>query len=214
MIKTMIVEGVYETSEWMVGLIERAFVDAYTVRCHSIADALKQVKIFHPALVLLDLNFPDGNGLSLIPVIHKQSPDTHMVVMTAFDDPDHLFPALRAGASGYLLKDQPEEQLITQLRGLVKGAPPLSPSIARKILLYFSNSKTHNNKLNIVLAERDEEILVLVSRGLNRSEIAEILSLSPHTVARYIKDVYKKLDVNSRAEAAVMACRIGLINIH
>jgi DNA-binding NarL/FixJ family response regulator len=214
MIKTMIVEGIHETSEWMAGLIDRAFPDAYTVRCHSISDAQEQVKILHPALVLLDLNLPDGNGLNLIPVIRKQSPDTHVVVMTVFDDPDDLFPALRAGASGYLLKDQPEDLLITQLNGLIKGAPPLSPSIARKILMHFSNSKMLNNKLDIVLAERDEEILVLVSRGMNRSEIGEILSLSPHTVARYIKDVYKKLDVNSRAEAAVMACRIGLINIH
>jgi DNA-binding CsgD family transcriptional regulator len=79
--------------------------------------------------------------------------------------------------------------------------------------MHFSGSKV-NKKSNIVLAKRDEEILVLVSRGMNRSEIAEILSLSPHTVARYIKDVYKKLDVSSRAEAAVMACRIGLINLH
>ncbi|RUM93020.1 MAG: DNA-binding response regulator [Thiothrix sp.] len=214
MIKTMIVEGIHETSEWMAGLIDRAFPDAYTVRCHSISDAQEQVKILHPALVLLDLNLPDGNGLNLIPVIRKQSPDIHVVVMTIFDDSDHLFPALRAGASGYLLKDQPEDLLTAQLHGLIKGAPPLSPSIARKILMHFSSRKILNNKLDIVLAERDEEILVLVSRGMNRSEIGEILSLSPHTVARYIKDVYKKLDVNSRAEAAVMACRIGLINIH
>ncbi len=213
MIKTMVVEGVHETSDWMAGLIAKAFPDAYTLKCHSLSEATKRVKIIRPALVLLDLNLPDGSGLGLISLIRKQHPDTHVVIMTIFDDPEHLFPALRAGANGYLLKDQPEDLLIKQLHGLIKGFPPLSPSIARKILLHFSGDKV-NKKPNIVLAERDEEILVLVSRGMNRSEIAEILSLSPHTVARYIKDVYKKLDVNSRAEAAVMACRIGLINLH
>jgi len=213
MIKTMVVEGVHETSDWMAGLIAKAFPDAYTLKCHSLSEAAKRVKIIRPALVLLDLNLPDGSGLSLIPLIRKQHLDTHVVIMTVFDDPEHLFPALRAGANGYLLKDQPEDLLIKQLHGLTKGFPPLSPSITRKILMHFSGSKV-NKKPNIVLAKRDEEILVLVSRGMNRSEIAEILSLSPHTVARYIKDVYKKLDVSSRAEAAVMACRIGLINLH
>lgn len=214
MLKTLIVEGLYETNEWMAGLIAKAFPDAYTIKCYSIAEARDYIRTEHPALVMLDLNLPDGSGLNLIPVIRKQSVDTHVVIMTVFDDSGHLFPALRAGASGYLLKDQPEDQLISQLHGLTKGVPPLSPTIARKILMHFNKGGVGTHKPDIILGERDEEILVMVSRGMNRSEIAEILSLSPHTVARYIKDVYKKLDVNSRAEAAVMACRIGVISMH
>ena len=214
MLKTLIVEGLHETNEWIAGLVAKAFPDTSTVKCHSISEAHEYIRTEQPVLVLLDLNLPDGSGLNLVPMIRKQSLDTHVIIMTVFDDPEHLFPALRAGATGYLLKDQPEELLISQLRGLTKGVPAVSPTIARKILTYFNRGSMPMNSPDIVLGKRDEEILVMVSRGMNRSEIAQSLSLSPHTVARYIKDVYKKLDVNTRAEAAVMACRIGLIEIH
>ena len=160
---------------------------------------------------------PDGSGLELIPCIRRQNSETRIIVMTIFDDHEHIFAAIRAGAMGYLLKDQSEKLLINKLRGVMEGDPPLSPAIARKILEQLQHTETNPNNyiepLYINLNKREEDILVMISKGMNRTEIAEIMSLSPHTIARYIKDIYQKLDVNSRAEAAIMACRIGLVRI-
>lgn len=155
MFNVMIVEDIHETCEWMERLVAEAFPDARPIKCHSISKARKCIKTGFPALALVDLNLPDGSGLSLIPLIRKQSPDTHVVVMTIFDDPDHLFPAIRAGAIGYLLKDQPEALLIGKLRGLIKGDPPLSPAIARKILTHFSDGTSRAGRTEVTLNERD-----------------------------------------------------------
>lgn len=213
MFNVVIVEDVQETSKWVASILLQAFPDARSIPCYSLADARQCMERILPALAIVDLNLPDGSGLSLIPFIRRQSPETHVVVMSIFDDPEHVFPAIRAGAIGYLLKDQPEALLISKLRGVMNGDPPLSPSVARKILAHFNTISKNDGKPDVSLSKRDEEILVLVANGMNRTEIAVALSLSPHTIARYIKDVYKKLDVNSRAEAAVIACRMGLISM-
>lgn len=213
MFNVLIIEDVQETSAWMESIILQAFPDAYCVPCYSLAEARKYIEKQSPMLAIVDLNLPDGSSLSLIPTIRARSPETIIVVMSIFDDPEHVFPAIKAGAIGYLLKDQPEALLIAKLRGVLNGDPPLSPSIARKILANFNNDSSVTHKPEVSLSSRDEEILLLVAKGMNRIEIADVLSLSPHTVARYIKDVYRKLDVNSRAEAAVMACRIGIISV-
>lgn len=127
-----------------------------------------------------------------------------------------MFPAIRAGADGYILKDQPDEIMIEKLRGILKGDPPLSPGIARKILEYFRAAGQYEHEHQhpeIKLTPREEEVLVLVARGFSRKEIAETLRLTIHTIARYIKDLYRKLGVTSRAEAAIMACQMGLIKM-
>lgn len=119
-------------------------------------------------------------------------------MVTIYDDPDHLFPAIRAGAHGYLLKDQAEALLVSQLKGILTGNPPLSPGIARKILEHFHAPVEAEHELQEAptkLTPREEEVLVLVARGLSRKEIALTLDLSVHTIARYIKDLYLKLDV-------------------
>ncbi|EIJ34024.1 response regulator [Thiothrix nivea] len=219
MFNVMVVEDVESTCNWMQVLLGKAFPDVKVVFGHTLAEARGQLGQQFLALALVDLNLPDGSGLELIPHIRRHSPETRIIVMTIFDDHEHIFNAIRAGAIGYLLKDQSEKILINKLRGVMEGDPPLSPLIARKILEQVRDSdpiqENHavNPPLHIDLNQREEEILVLISKGMNRTEIAEILSLSPHTVARYIKDVYQKLDVSSRAEAAIMACRIGLVRM-
>lgn len=215
MINVMIVQNMLETCVWIEGLLYEAFAEVCIISCQSCAEAEAQCGRQSIALALVGLSLPDGNGLNLIACMRRHSPDTRIVVMSVHDDPEHIFPAIRMGAMGYLLKDQAEEVLIAKLRGAMKGDPPLSPSIARKILEQMRQPTLgHDAGLpQVNLSKRDEEILVMVAKGLNRTEIAAILSLSPHTVARYIKDVYKKLDVGTRAEAAIMACRLGLVRM-
>ncbi|MEZ5537032.1 MAG: response regulator transcription factor [Thiolinea sp.] len=219
MFNIMVLEDIEATGDWMKALLLKTFPDVTVIVCHTLAEAREQSGKQSLALALLDLNLPDGSGLEIIPLIRQQNPETRIIVMTIFDDQEHIFKAIRAGAMGYLLKDQSEKILINKLRGVMEGDPPLSPAIARKILeqVRSSHEEPENSQidpaLHINLNHREEEILILISKGMNRTEIAEILSLSPHTVARYIKDVYQKLDVSSRAEAAIMACRIGLIRM-
>lgn len=215
MFKAIVVQNMPEVCSWSEKLLHNAFAEIFVVSCRSCAEAEAQCGKQPIALALVGLNLPDGNGLNLIAYIHRQNPETRIVVMTTFDDPEHIFPAIRMGAMGYLLKYQSEEMLVVKLRGAMAGDPALSPSVARKILEQVRQpDQIHEAGLpQVSLSKRDEEILVMVSKGLNRTEIAAILSLSPHTVARYIKDVYKKLDVGTRAEAAIMACRMGLVRM-
>lgn len=216
MIKVLIVEDLRETGQWLKGLVKRAFSSVEVHHVKTLKEARAYIADNRIGLALIDINLPDGSGIDFLTDLRKRSTDTYAVIVSIYDDPEHLFPAIRAGADGYLLKDQAEDILEDKLRGILKGDPPLSPGIARKMLEHFrTNGKLEprNAILDIHLTAREEEVLVMVARGLSRKEIAEILNLSIHTIAHYIKDLYRKLDVSTRAEAAIIACRMRLIEI-
>lgn len=164
-------------------------------------------------LALIDLGLPDGSGIELIRELRLMSPDTLRVVTTIYDDDEHLFAAIGAGADGYLLKEQPAHILKEHLRRLDEGTPALSPSIARRMLAYFraSAAAIAAQEGSVGLTTRETEVLSLIARGLRRSEVAKLLGISENTVARYIKDMYRKLGISSRAEAAIEAQRRGLL---
>lgn len=164
-------------------------------------------------VVLVDLGLPDGSGVELIRELRKKLPQALIVVSTIYDDDDHLFPALAAGATGYLLKDQSPEALLRHLRQLEEEVPPLSPSIARRVLAYFHGMQSPPSPLEEreVLAPREVEVLSLIGRGLRVGEVASLLGLTENTVASYVKEIYRKLNIGSRAEAAIEASRRGLL---
>jgi DNA-binding NarL/FixJ family response regulator len=174
-----------------------------------------------PDLALIDLGLPDGSGSDLIAEITNKSASTVCIVASIFDDNHHLIPALRAGAQGYLLKDQSWEVIAESLRGIVAGKPPLSPSIARKLLTQFRDAPTPT--LNAAasdapsapprprLTDRETEVLRLIAKGLTMSEVARDLGISAHTVSGYVKEIYRKLNITSRAEAAISARDLGLV---
>lgn len=163
----------------------------------------------HPApdLALIDLGLPDGSGVELIAELNHAAPRTLCVVASIFDDNQHLFPALRAGARGYVLKDQTQPQIIELLKGISEGNPPLSPAIARKMLGYFQPVA---EPAHPQLTARESDVLRCIAKGLTMVETARMLALSPHTVSGYVKDIYRKLNVSSRAEAALSARNMGL----
>lgn len=217
----LIVEDIPETGEWLQALLERAFTGVAVKVCPTCAATRQFVKTNPVSLALVDINLPDGNGLDLIGCILKTSPNAYIITSTIFDDDEHIITALRNGAHGYLLKDSSEQVFIQKLRGILTGDPPLSPSIARRILQCFSQptnkpaTATPSNAETsdaTSLSQRERDVLVLVAKGLSRKEVAELLGLSGNTVARYIRDVYQKLNISSRAEAAVEACRMGLVS--
>jgi DNA-binding NarL/FixJ family response regulator len=138
-------------------------------------------------------------------------------VVTIHDDDEHLFPALQAGAFGYLLKEQPRQQLTEQLQRISQGEPPLSPSIARRVIQYFAQQAkaaaqpaVDTLMPQVSLTERESDVLLRVAKGFTLPEIGVQLGLSRHTIADYVKQIYRKLNVSSRAEAALEAQRLGL----
>ncbi len=215
----LVVEDITETGEWLQALLGKAFQGIAVTLCRDCRTAAGYAMFTAVDLVLLDISLPDGNGLDLIPVILQASPQAVIVVTTILDDQEHILTALQAGASGYLLKDLPEAQFILKLQGILRGDPPLSPKIARKVLQYFNAGAGMAVAANVPhpvmtegLSARETEVLVLIGKGLSRREVSALLHLSDNTIATHVRNVYRKLNISSRAEAALEACRMGLIN--
>jgi DNA-binding NarL/FixJ family response regulator len=179
-----------------------------------VQDALDLATAVKFDLALIDLGLPDGSGVSVVSKLRDVQPEAQSVVVTIHDDDEHLFPALQAGAFGYILKEQPRELITEQLQRISQGEPPLSPSIARRVMAYFSVKAKPASNANAIpavnLTDRESEVLLRVAKGYTLPEIGVQLGLSRHTIADYVKQIYRKLNVSSRAEAALEAQRLGL----
>lgn len=179
-------------------------------------DAVEVLKSTPPDILLTDLDLPDGNGLDLIKMMDLPNNNNQMaIVISIFGDGIHVIDALKAGASGYLLKDDDFININDAITQMLNGGSPMSPSIARHLLseLQFTNdtsTKSQDSK-SAVLSKREHEVLVLVSKGYSSREIAELLNLSYYTVKEYISNIYKKLAVNNRMQAVNEATIQGLI---
>jgi DNA-binding NarL/FixJ family response regulator len=222
--RALVVEDLPDTRDWLVDLLHDAFPGiavetAATLRAgldwaarragcprlHPAGDAA-------PTLVLVDLGLPDGSGVALLRALAGRPHDVLPVVTTIYDDDAHLLEALAAGARGYLLKDQEAPALVHQLRRIEDGAPPLSPAIARRILDHFSaGAVAAASGGGPALTPRETDVLRLIGRGLRVAETARHLGIADDTVAGYVKAIYRKLDIASRAEAALEAARRGLV---
>jgi DNA-binding NarL/FixJ family response regulator len=208
----LLLEDLPEIRSWLKALVMQVFPNAQIVECARVHDALAQVSAQKFELALIDLGLPDGSGVDVVSALRESQPDAQSVIVTIHDDDDHLFPALQAGAYGYILKEQSRELITEQLQRISQGEPPLSPSIARKVIAYFAaQAKPQANALpHVQLTERESEVLLRVAKGFTLPEIGVQLGLSRHTIADYVKQIYRKLNVSSRAEAALEAQRLGL----
>jgi DNA-binding NarL/FixJ family response regulator len=208
----LLLEDLPEIRAWLKSLVLQVFPSARITESARVHDALEMVSAVKFDLALIDLGLPDGSGVDVVSALRETQPDAQSVVVTIHDDDEHLFPALQAGAFGYLLKEQARELLTEQLQRISQGEPPLSPSIARRVISYFAaQAKPQANHLPAVqLTERESEVLLRVAKGFTLPEIGVQLNLSRHTIADYVKQIYRKLNVSSRAEAALEAQRLGL----
>lgn len=209
----LLLEDLPEIRAWLRKLVLQVFPESRISESARVADAIALVGTVRFDLALVDLGLPDGSGVDVVTKLRDLQPEAQSVVVTIHDDDEHLFPALQAGAFGYILKEQPRELITEQLQRISQGEPPLSPSIARRVMAHFASQRRPQNMLpNVSLTERESEVLLRVAKGYTLPEIGVQLGLSRHTIADYVKQIYRKLNVSSRAEAALEAQRLGLFS--
>jgi DNA-binding NarL/FixJ family response regulator len=196
----------------------RAIEQAPTLRLAGAAanasQGLALLRTARPDVLLIDLDLPDFPGVELIRHAAKHLPDCDVMVITVFGDERHVIESLEAGATGYLLKDSLPADFVEQIHVLRAGGSPISPTIARQLLTRFQSSARPEPPApegETRLSEREASVLNLVSKGYTHAEIATLLGVSPHTVLTYVKRIYQKLQVSSKAEALHEARTRGLM---
>jgi len=185
------------------------------------ASAKKLLAESRPDVLLVDLGLPDISGIEVICHGLQLHPQCMAMVITVFGDEKHVLAAIEAGATGYLLKNSMPNDFVEQIHLLHGGGSPLSPVIARQLLMRFSTSKggapaevaaeKSEDEDAPVLSERERAVLDYVAKGFTFDEIAQLLGVSPHTVTTYARRVYRKLHVTSKTEALFEARKLGLL---
>jgi len=213
----LIVEDRADTREWLAELVAETFPDMTVATATTLRDARRwleehaEAPAWSLSLALIDLGLPDGSGVELIGEIAERFPEALPVVATIYDDDVHLFDSIAAGAQGYVLKQERPEDVAACLRRIDAGEPPLSPSIARRMLERLRPPPTPKPPDDAGLSPRETEVLTLLARGLSGPEAAREIGLKPQTVAGYVKVIYQKLHVSNRAAAVLAAADRGLI---
>lgn len=163
-----------------------------------------------PDVILMDIHLPGKSGIEGISEMNAKYPKAQIVMMTVFDDEEHIGRAIIAGASGYLLKRTPPARLTQAIQDAVEGGMPMSPAVAKKISALYAKFAPEPG-LNVELTPREKEVLTLLADGLNLTMIAEKLHLSFETVRNYSRKIYDKLHVHSKSAAVSKALKHGLI---
>ena len=203
-IKVSVVEDIPELRNGLVSLLQ--WDDRFeAVSSHNDAEsAIDQIVAMQPDIVVMDINLPGMNGIECLRKIKKDCPHSQFIMFTIYEDDEHLFDALEAGASGYILKKASQQKILDSLEELYNGGAPMSTSIARKVINRFKKTET-NDFLNIT--EREKEILTLLGKGLLYKEIAEQLNITTGTVKQHLHKIYEKLHVQNRTEAIIKFSR-------
>lgn len=157
-----------------------------------------------PQVLLLDIGLPGMSGLDALPIFRARLPDTEILMQTVFEDPDRIYLALCRGAGGYVLKNTPLPEVKAAILEVMNGGAPMSRSVARKVLAHFKPTPSTQADL---LSERERSVLEGLVDGLTEKQVAARLVLSPQTIHGYVKQVYRKLEINSRAELMKRASR-------
>jgi DNA-binding NarL/FixJ family response regulator len=168
--------------------------------CISGEDALRVIPALKPAVVLMDIFLPRMSGIECTARLKLEMPNLQILMLTAVEDDELVFMALEAGADGYLLKRTKPDDLKTAMLDVLGGGAPMSSEIARRVVQSFRRA-SHQTKQSVHLTTREEEVLILLSKGYANKEIADQLSISAETVGSHLKHIYEKMHVRSRTEA-------------
>jgi DNA-binding NarL/FixJ family response regulator len=178
---------------------------------HDGAAAVAAAAALRPDLVLMDLKMPVMNGVQATRAIISQHPEIAVLVLTTYADDAWVLDAVRAGATGYLLKDSGRESLLAAIEGTIAGKTYVDPAIAQHLLSFVRHGAPPKSSIVADLTARELEILRLLAGGLSNAAIADRLSLAEGTVRNHVTNIFAKLDVNDRAQATALAWRYGLV---
>lgn len=172
-------------------------------------DVLTQMKELQPEVVLMDIDMPGINGIEGLKLIKKKFPSIEILMLTVFDNNDHIFESICAGASGYLLKTSPPATIISAIHELRNGGAPMTPSIARKLLQLFPKSNSVASEYD--LTDREKETLAWLAKGYSYKMISEEMKVTTYTVNAHCKKIYEKLHVHSNTEAVAKAMKEKIV---
>jgi DNA-binding NarL/FixJ family response regulator len=199
-IAVSIVEDDTQARKILAGWISRAHGFRLAGEWGDAESALESLVEKKPNVVLMDINLPGISGIDAVKRLKPVLPETQFVMLTVYEDADHIYNALAAGASGYLLKQTPRDELLAAVEDVHRGGSPMTSNIARKVVQSFRQTPT-GVPGDSELSPREQEVLDLLSRGYLYKEIADLLNIAGPTVNTYVRRVYEKLHVRSRAQA-------------
>ncbi len=202
MVKIAIVEDNKTTRESLETIINMSPDFRCACVCQSGEGALTVVPKSKADVVLMDIQLPKMSGVECVSRLKEALPSTQVIMVTVYQDPERIFRALQAGASGYLLKRSSPQQVLSAIRDVQQGGVPMSAEIARKVIGYFRTQPVATPEVE-KLSPRELEILNLIAPGFSNKEIADRLSISIESVRWHLKNIYHKLHVHSRTEAAM-----------
>ncbi|HUV28635.1 MAG TPA: response regulator transcription factor, partial [Anaerolineales bacterium] len=194
----------------------RAFLEAHDEflvvgEAESGSVAVKLAEEYIPDVVLMDLIMPEMDGVEATRQVKNISPRSHVVVLTSYHEDEHIFPALEAGATSYILKDVDMEELAEAVRRSARGEVTLHPRVASRILQELHGAKQDEVNPFTELTKREMEVLKLIASGLSNNEIADQLVISDHTVKGHVSNIFSKLHLADRTQAAVYAWQKGVV---
>ncbi|MCB9234889.1 MAG: response regulator transcription factor [Bacteroidia bacterium] len=201
LIRTAIVEDDQEIRQLLQLIIGRSPGFTCEYAFESAEEAIRELPKSRPDLILMDINLPGMSGIEATAQLRVLLPNTDILMLSVNEDDDSVFDSLCAGASGYLLKETPPAALLEAIREAKSGGAPMSAQIARKVVRSFRQQTKPD------LTERESEILAMLCRGDNYRTVADAIFVSTNTVKAHIKNIYRKLEVHSRAEAVSRAIR-------
>ena len=206
MTKVAIVEDNKTTREGLEKIINLSSNYRCICTCTTAEEALRVLPQKKPEIVLMDIQLPKMSGVECVSQLKELLPSAHVIMVTVYEDPDRIFRALRAGASGYLLKRSAPESVLNAIYEVQQGGAPMSGAIARKVVAYFRNQEAVNSEVE-KLSAREREVLDLVVHGFSNKEIADRLAVTLEAIRWHLKHIYHKFHVHSRTDAALKYSR-------
>lgn len=201
MIRVAIIEDQKEIREMLCYLVGGTEGLHCVQAFESPTEAVSQIPKLSVDVALVDIHMSEKNGIDCVAELKPVCPDTQFLMCTSLDDSEHIFKALKAGANGYITKSSPPSKIIDAIFEIHRGGSPMSMDVARKVVHSFHEQKQITTDVFLELSTREQEILTFLSKGLRYKEIAEKLFISTETVRTHIRNIYEKLQVNSRTEA-------------